>query len=88
LSTLKKAIEVTPGKWLRKRRPQSRTCAAAKRGRKISPITTTILEIRGQDPQLSTADIATELSLPVKRVKDAIWYHYVVKRKGVATGES
>jgi hypothetical protein len=69
--TLKRAIQCTPHTWIRK----ERRIPGAKRGRKPTPDSKAILELHHSQPGLSNADIARQLGLPPKRVRNAISYH-------------
>ena len=75
LWTLKRAIKATPNVWIKKKRQRPSTATGAKRGRKISPDTLTVLELHLRQPELTAAEIATLLDLQPKQVRDAIYYH-------------
>jgi hypothetical protein len=81
LCTLKRAIQCTPEKWIRKKRQRPSIATGAKKGRKTLPSTIAILDLHQLEPQLTITGIATQLDLPVKQVKDVIRYHCRIKEE-------
>jgi hypothetical protein len=75
LKTLKHAIEATSERWVRKKRVRPSRATGAKKGRKLDPITTAALEVYDADPRQPSTAIAEQLSIPVRKVRDAIRYH-------------
>lgn len=75
LWTLKQAIKATPQIWIPKKRKRKSVATGAKRGRKLSTQTVAVLELHRQEPELMAGEIAHRLHLPLKQVRDALYYH-------------
>ena len=80
LWTLNHAIECTPQTWIRK----DRRIPGARRGRPPTPESKAILELHHSQPHLSNTEIAIQLDLTPKKVRNAISYHNRMKAENPA----
>ncbi len=73
--TLREAIKATPQTWVRKKRQRPSAATGAKKGRRMLPRTVAVVDLHRREPQLTVTEIATQLGLTPKQVRDPPCQH-------------